>query len=54
MTNVTDQILTEAIESLPEVFDTHAVIRQIMTRHPRQYADDCAPRRRERKANMAN
>jgi hypothetical protein len=40
MINVTDQILTEAIESLPEVFDSHAVIRKVMTQHPRQYADD--------------
>ncbi len=32
MANVTDQILAEAIESLPDVFDSHAVIRKVMTR----------------------
>ena len=40
MTNVTDQILSAAIESLPPTFDTHAVIREVMTRSPREYADD--------------
>lgn len=40
MANVTDQILADAIESLPDVFDSHAVIREVMTRSPRQYADD--------------
>lgn len=42
MLNVTDEILNDAIAGLPGTFDTHPVIRVVMRRAPRQYADDLA------------
>lgn len=41
MKNITDQILGQAIDAIPDTtFDTHRVIRQIMTSASREYADD--------------
>jgi hypothetical protein len=36
---LTDEILTDAIEGMTTpIFDSHCVIRQVMKRHPREYA----------------
>jgi hypothetical protein len=38
---LTDEILNEAIEDMTApTFDSHCVIRQLMKRHPREYATD--------------
>jgi len=43
MGNISDEIVEKAINSLPDVFDTHAVIQTLMMIAPRQYAGDlCA------------
>jgi len=40
MAHITDEILTQAITSLPGKFDTHDVIQKVTQIAPRQYADD--------------
>lgn len=41
MQHISDQILEQAVKAIPEaVFDTHRVIRALMTMACRQYADE--------------
>ncbi len=37
MTHLTDVIMAAAIGNLEDVFDSHAMIQQIMTNHPHEY-----------------
>ncbi len=37
MTHVTDTILTAAVTSLPQTFESHHVIQAVMTAHPQEY-----------------
>jgi hypothetical protein len=39
-TNITDEILGEAVQHMPPTFDSHAVIRDLMHHWPRAYASD--------------
>jgi hypothetical protein len=42
-TNITDEILGEAVQHMPPTFDSHDVIRDLMRHWPREYASDlCA------------
>jgi hypothetical protein len=45
MKHLTDQIIADAIAQMPETFDSHDLIREVMTRAPRAYADDLAATR---------
>lgn len=41
MEHITDQILEQAVKAIPaDAFDTHRVIRELMTMACRQYADE--------------
>lgn len=37
MTHLTDAILAAAVASLPDTFESHDVIRSVMTSHPQEY-----------------
>jgi hypothetical protein len=40
MTKISDVMLAEIVNALPPVFDSHAVIREMMRRYPQQYTTD--------------